>query len=253
MTHFTNVQLVAQNDFRNIVRAVALKKWTTANTAHLTLKGALINEKIDTSNMISAAHGYMWGAYIQSAKDQPIRKMIDKFKKLMEKEIKTQIAIFRVLDGKDLTTPVLQLRKATLEDKRAFLRAAQVISAPVASAYLGVTSGTLNKFVTNHCHVIGGRYARGNCLSMDEVFLIEQNPKWMDGDVSHNDASEVNAVDDTTFDYLLYVGEDLACAFTDMTPLELRKAIKAGAQALRPYRLSDLEKIRVAKLNGQQQ
>lgn len=250
MAGFTSVQNIAQNNFRNVVRAVALNKWATAKTAHLTLQASLINRQIDINTMISAAYGYMWGAYIRSVKDEPIHKMINEVKTLTTKDIKVQVAIFRAFDGKDLADPVAQLSKAPLEDKRSYLRAAQVISAPVAAAYLGVTAGALSKFTTGHINVIGGRYARGYCLSMDEVFMIEENPQWLAGAASLKNVSNVNAVDDSAFDYLLYVGEDVACAFTDMTPSELSKAAKQGTQALRPYRLSDLEKIRVAKLNA---
>lgn len=252
MTGFTNVQ-IAQNNIRNLIRAVALDKWNTASTAYLNLIASLINQKIESRTMISASYGHMWGAYISSPKDEPIRKMISEFKRLTENDIMLKIGVFKISDGRDLVKPVAQMSKAPLEDKRAYLRTVQVISTTVAAAYLGITAGTLSKFTAAHRNAIGGRYARGSCLSMDEVFLIEQNPHWQAGEVSRKDASEVKAVDDTTFDYLLFVDEDVACAFTDMEPSELRKAAKAGAQALRPYRLSDLEKIRVAKLNSQQQ
>jgi hypothetical protein len=249
MTCFTDVH-TAQSNFRNLIRAVALNKWNTVSTAHLTLIASLINQKIDADTMISLSYGHMWGAYIYSQKDNPIRKMIGELTRLTENDIKLKVAAFKIFEGQDLVKPVAQMSKAPLEDKRAYLRTAQVISTTVSAAYLGITAGVLSKFTASHRNVIGGRYARGYCLSMDEVFLIEQNPQWLAGDVSHEHADEVKAVDANTFDYLVFVGEDVACAFTDMEPSELRKAVKVGAQTLRPYRLSDLEKIRVAKLNS---
>jgi len=253
MANFTNVQLIAQNNFRNVVRAVTVNKWIALTSAYLALKASLINQQIDTDAMVRATHGQMWGASIDSAKEEPIRKMIDTVKKMTQKDIKMRIALFNVCGRDGQTDPVAQLCKAPLEDKRIYLRAVQVVSTPVGAAYLGITAGVLNQFTTDHMNVIGGRYARGYCLSMDELFLIEQNPKWLVCAMSENDVSEVKATDDRVFDYLLYVGEDVACAFTNMDPSELRKATKAGAQAMRPFRLSDLEKIRVAKLNAQQQ
>ena len=250
MTCFTNLQLIAQPNFRNIVRAVALNKWATVTAQYLALASALINQKIDTKTMIRATYGYMWGTYIKSEKDEPIHKMIDKIKELTEKDIKVKSTVFFAVDGRDLADPLAQLQKAPLEDKRAYLRAVPVISAPVAAAYLGVTTAAVSKLTADHYQAIGNHYARGYCLSMDEVFLIEKNPQWLAGMQSQNDAGGINPVDDNVFDHLLYVGKDVACAFTNMAPWEVRQAVKAGAQAMRPYRLSDLEKIRVAKLNA---
>ena len=45
MTQVTNVQLIAQNNLRNVVRAVALNKWAIATTAYLTLKATLITKR----------------------------------------------------------------------------------------------------------------------------------------------------------------------------------------------------------------
>jgi hypothetical protein len=212
----------------------------------------LINQKIDAIAMIRATYGFMWGAYIRSPKDEPIHKMIASFKKLTDKDVAAQVGLFIAGQGKDLVDPVALLKKSPLEDKRTYLRAVPVISAPVAAAYLGCTTAAMNTFTAEHYHAVGDRYARGYCLSMDEVFLIEQNPQWLGDVVSQKDGGAIETTDGNTFDYLLYVGEDVACAFTDMMPSELRKAAKVGPQAMRPYRLSDLEKIRVAKLNGQQ-
>ena len=200
--------------------------------------------------MIIATYSYMWGAYVRSEKDKPIHKMINKVNQLTDKDIKAQVTDFFATQDHDLVDPVAQLKKAPLEDKRIYLRAVPIISAPVAAAYLGVTTAAVNKFTANHYHAIGDRYARGYCLSMDEVFLIEQNPQWLAGVQSQNDAGGVDAVEDGVFDCLLFLSEDVACAFTDMKPSELHKAAKAGVQALRPFRLSDLEKIRVAKLSA---
>jgi len=250
MTSFTKV-LIAQNNFCNAIHAVAMKKWTAVQVTYQKLQSSLINQKIDANATISATYGCMWGAYIRSVKDEPIRKLIDTVKKLTDKDVTAQIALFFAGQGKDLVDPVAQLRKAPLEDKRTYLRAIPVISAPVAAAYLGVTTGAINSFTAEHSRAVGDRYARGYCLSMDEVFLIEKNPQWLVGVVSPKGADEVEAFDNSAFDSLLYVGADLACAFTDMTLSELRKAVKVGPQAMRPFRLSDLEKIRVAKLNAE--
>lgn len=206
MTAFTTVQLIAQTNLRHIIRAAALKKWDIANTAYLVLQVSLIDQKIVTNTMLRATYGYMWGAYIHSVKDKPVYKMIDKVKQLTEKDIKGQIADFFAFEGKAMVSPMAQLQKAPLEDKRIYLRAVPVISAPVVAAYLGVATAAVNKFTADHYQVIGNRYARGYCLSMNEVFLIEQNPQWLAGEVSQKDGSEVKAVDDDTFDYLLYVG-----------------------------------------------
>jgi hypothetical protein len=249
MTSFTTVHLTAQQNLRNLIRAVAQNKWALAYADLLALKSLLINEENETTSMISSTHSSLWGAYISSIKDDPVHKVIDKLKKLSKKNIEAQLVKFNSLHDKDLIAPIDQLRAASLADKRTVLRSVQLVGAPVAAAYLGIAPRTLSMFTERHAQVIGAPYARGYCLSIDEVFMIEQNPQWLAGAVSDKDVNNPNQGDGSVFDCLLYVSEEVACAFTDMTPRELGKAVTAGAQASRPYRLSDLEKIRAAKLD----
>lgn len=75
-----------------------------------------------------------------------------------------------------------------------------------------------------------------------------ENMNWYDGKATTAAAQVTAEPDETAFDHLLYLDTEIACAYTDMTPTELSKAVRRSAQSRRPFRLSDLEKIRVAKL-----
>jgi hypothetical protein len=248
MTCFTTFQANAQNNLSNLLRAVSQTKWATAYAEEMALKASLINTKIEINSLIINAHNFLWGAYTSSIKDEPIHKIIEKVKKMSQKDIETQLAIFNMVNSKDLIAPVEQLGIAPPADKRAVLRAAQVVTAPVAAAYLGITTRALSKFTDDHFRVIGDSYAGGYCLSIDEVFLIEQNPRWLVGATSPNKAFDREHANETVFDHLLYVSTDVACAFTNLSPFELSKSARQSEQSRRPYRLSDLEKIRLAKL-----
>ena len=187
MTSFTTVHLTAQSNLCNLIRAVAQNKWALAYAELLALKSSLINEENETTSMISSAYSGLWGAYISSIKDDPVHKVIDKLKKLSKKNIEAQLVKFTSLHDKDLIAPIDQLRTAPLVHKRAVLRSVQLVSIPVAAAYLGLMPNALSEFTYKHRGVIGARYGRGYCLSIDEIFLMEQNPVWVAGVVSDND------------------------------------------------------------------
>lgn len=249
MSSVTTPQLIAQNNLRNLIRAASQIKWATAYVEKMALKASLINAKVEISSLVVDAHNFLWGAYTSSVKDEPIHKIIEKVKKMSQKNIEIQLAIFNTINSKDLIAPAEQLRMASPANKRAVLRAAPVVSAPIAAAYLGITTRAMNEFTGDHFRVIGDNYAGGYCLSIDEVFLIEQNPQWLKGAMSSNKVFDPEQANDNVFDHLLYVSTEMACAFTDLPPLELSKAARRSAQSRRPYRLADLESIRAAKLD----
>lgn len=246
----TNVQLIAQQNIRDLIRAVAQNKWTMAYTDELALKISLVNSKIEIKNLIGKAYGFLCGAYISSVKDEPIYKLISKVQALSGKDIAAEVEKFKAAKSKELIASAEQLRAASLSDKRAVMRAVHVVGMPIAAAYLGTTTRCLNEFTNEHVRVIGDRYAGGYCLSIDEVFLIEQNKKWLGDSTSAVQVAERDQIKEDVFYHMLFVGADVACAYTDMTLPELSKNVAQGAQSRRPYRLSDLEKIRVAKLNA---
>lgn len=247
MTGNTTAHLIAQNNLRNLIRAVSQNKWASAYAEKMELKAALINAKVEISSLVINTHNFLWRANISWVKNEPIDKLIQKVKKMSQKDIETRLAIFDMINNKDLISPVEQLRLASPTDKREVLRAVPLVSAPVAAAYLGITTGAMNEFAHNHFRVIGDSYAGGYCLSIDEIFLIEQNPHWLVGATSSDKVLDLEQANDA-FDRLLYVSTDVACAFTDLPPFELSQAAHRSAQSRRPYRLSDLETIRIAQL-----
>ena len=57
-------------------------------------------------------------------------------------------------------------------------------------------------------------------------------------------------VDSTVLDYATQVDEATAMAITDMTSAELQGLLIQTEHTRRPYRLADLEKVRIAKLGA---
>jgi len=246
----TTVQQVAHHTIAQLLRDIAQQKWTSAHAEELKFKATEINTKIELNNTITGAYGFLWGAYTSSVKDEPIHKLIDKVKALSLKEENIRLMLLTGKYYKDVIAQAEHLRDTPLVEKRAVLRAAHVVSVPVAAAYLGIVSSALHDFAATYTKFIGARYVGGYCLSIDELFMIEKNLNWFDGKATTTDAHVTAEPDETAFDHLLYVDMKIACAYTDMTPAELSKAVRRSAQSRRPFRLSDLEKIRVAKLNA---
>lgn len=255
MANATTVQQTAHHTIPQLLRALAQQKWANAHAEELKFKAAEINTKVELSDIISRAYRSMRGAYISSVKDDPFHELIGKVKELSLTQEQARRASFEGEHAEDLIAPVAQLRAAPAEDKRSVLRANHVVSVAVAAAYLGVTAAALHALTAIYTKFIGARYAGGYCLSIDEVFMIEKNMNWFDNMYWYDGKSTATAQvtakpDETAFDHLLYLDTEIACAYTDMTQIELSKAVRRSAQSRRPFRLSDLEKIRVAKLNA---
>lgn len=147
----------------------------------------------------------------------------------------------------DMTPDLVKLLSVPLRDKRDVLRHMQIIPTPIAAAYLGMSEDDLNKSKNNKYFEFGSPYLGNHCYSLEELNLIANNIEMTEvrdfkrhhliKDVAHNALDQVVMVDAVT-----------ACAFTNMPQEELVAKVPHTALQRRRYRLSDLEKVRIAKL-----
>jgi hypothetical protein len=144
-----------------------------------------------------------------------------------------------------------QLQVTPLGNKRDVLRHMQIIPTTVAAAYLGVSERSLHAWKKKEA-VFGVEYAGSHCYSLEELKMIGNNRFWI-YDSNFEEIRITASDDDKSMDEVVMVDYDVAAAFTDLTYDELHKHLPRNQPYKRPYRLSDLEKIRVAKLNGLQQ
>lgn len=146
---------------------------------------------------------------------------------------------------------IQRLQEAHLTNKRNVLHTIPVVSTPVAASYLGVPPDALLTS-ENHCKaVLSLRYIGMTSYSMSDLQLIAENPHWMLPHVPKAQAGLQKGLRPVPA-YQVFVDWEVATAYTDMTLDELNKCVKKSTHPARPYRLSDLEMIRVTKLNGQQ-
>lgn len=250
MATATNLQQAAHHTIPQLLRALAQQKWAVAYADEMQLKASLITTKVEIKTLVTEAHNFLPRAYISDEKNVPVHKVMDKVTILTDKDIVAQLAAFKSQNRQNLPAPIEQLRLAQTVDKRAVLRSIPIINIPVAAAYLGTTAAALHQFATDHVNVIGAGYAGGYCLSIDEVFMIEQHLHWLEGKARPGHSRCPQQPDATVFDHFLYVDEFVASFYTDVGLLEIRKGANESTHIRRPYRLSDLEKIRVAKLTA---
>lgn len=150
----------------------------------------------------------------------------------------------------EVTLPVLdQLEHSALEYKRQVLSYAQIIPAPIAAAFLGLSEKNLTGW-QQYWSIFGKAYAGAHCYSLKELQLIAENRGQIYTGLVADDVRAVEAGADTALDEVIMVGEKVAAAFANMSGEEIRTQLPRNALMRRPYRLSDLEKIRVAKLNA---
>lgn len=154
---------------------------------------------------------------------------------------------------KQLCQDNVALCLAKLDQKREILRYMKVIASPIAAAYLGMSEDSLNSLKNNKKNVFGSHYAGGYCYSMEELNLIARNHSWTDAWSRADYDHEIAEGEVTSLDQVVMVDLHVAVAFTNMSPIELSESVPHTSHIYRQYRLSDLEKIRLAKLKAQQQ
>lgn len=171
----------------------------------------------------------------------------------LEKEASAAMMVHSISPDWALKSNLDKLGAANTENKRTVLRTIPTIIVPVAAMYLGVPEVDLHRFKYSCKGLFGARYMGRHSYSMDELHLIAQNPEWMTEYTfaKPQTAAELPAL--TALDDFIFLDEEEACDFTDLSELGLREKVRRSYRNYSPYRLSDLEKIRIAKLNGQEQ
>ncbi|MCS0631664.1 hypothetical protein NX786_20260 [Telluria mixta] len=161
---------------------------------------------------------------------------------------KTTLSMIRVYQQ------IFALRDVPLADKRKLMDAMPIIPVPVGAAFLGVAEADLHDINSQSRGAFGDMYLRRRCNSMNELLLIAQNPEWLHDRV---DSSALVLGNCRVLDSIIYVDIRTAAAYTDMELCEVDNQVKSNGRfsyVYGPtYRVSDLEEIRVAKLNAQQQ
>lgn len=149
---------------------------------------------------------------------------------------------------------IAALKAAPLTDKRNLLDSMPIINVPIGAAFLGVAEADLHDLNSHSGGVFGDMYMRRRCNSMNELLLIAQNPGWLryrpDG------LPPLDSPDAAMLYEITYVDIWTASAYTNMSWDKMQKEVRANGSFHgwdRTYRVSDLEKIRIANLSAQQQ
>lgn len=214
----------------------------------LETKASLMHEYMQKMDILKPFSTMAWNSYEPYEKRKPYIEILDN----LEKEASAALTVSRLSPALVLARKIEELELASVESKREILRSIPTIIVPVAAMYLGVKEVDLHRFKYSCKGLFGARYMNRQCYSMDELHLIAKNPEWMhEYTVAKvQDADELP--DLTALDDCIFLDKDLACGFTNMSDDELRGMVRRSYRKYAPYRLSDLEKIRVAKLNSQQ-
>lgn len=227
----------------------ALQEWLECQDFILGMKGASIDQKEFRNDSLFNLHGI---ANILSGlpiKNEIVRTGLLSY--LTDSKNLNAAAAKAASFVEQVSNPVIdQLAEMPLEDKRSVLRYAQIIPSPIAAAYIGVSEYALKEW-KNRRPVFGAQYAGGHCYSHAEMQIIANNRFWIAGDVNYEQRA-TSRNDEKSLDEILMVDYDIACSFTDPDPIDWLFDVPFSQMQKRPFRLSDLEKIRVAKLNGQQ-
>lgn len=142
-----------------------------------------------------------------------------------------------------------QLRRAPLEYKRAVLSYMHIIPVSIAAVFLGLSEKNLNDW--QQCWSIFGKsYAGAHCYSLNELYVIANNRGQIFTGLVAEEVRDVSTVAHTALDEVVMVEEKVAAALANMSLDEIHDRLPRNALIRRPFRLSDLEKIRVAKLNA---
>jgi hypothetical protein len=146
---------------------------------------------------------------------------------------------------------VQNLKEAHLVNKWDVLRTIPVVSAPVSASYLGVSSDALLT-CENHCKAVFSMdYIGAACYSVEDLQMIAENAHWVLPHVIKAPTDAQGRLMPVPL-HKVFVDWEVALAYTNSTMNELNKRVYKSTHPTRQYRVSDLEQIRIAKLNGQQ-
>jgi hypothetical protein len=147
---------------------------------------------------------------------------------------------------------IFALRDVALVHKRKLMDAMPIIPVPVGAAFLGVAEADLHDINSQSRGAFGDMYMRRRCNSMNELLLIAQNPGWLP--YRSDSSPALVSPDSSVLDSVTYVDIRTAAAFINMELDEVSEKVQSNGRFSYfygpTYRVSDLEKIRVAKLNA---
>jgi hypothetical protein len=214
-------------------------------SAELAAKAALMSQYMSKSELMKPVSKLAWDPYTSYAKREPFIRIIQGFEDEARMEMKAKIASTMV----PLEQKIKELKAANLGDKHNVLQSLPIVSVPVGALYLGVNEADLHRLKYNCNGLFGARYLGRQCYSMEELQLIAQNPTWMHEYTMAKPQEEIELPKLAVLNHVTFVDWDIAKAFTNLTDSELSSQTRASYRNRRPYRLADLEKIRIAKLS----
>lgn len=138
-----------------------------------------------------------------------------------------------------------ELSQAPLSVKRETLNAMAIVPVSVAASYLGVAKHTIYNLPYYAGIPPWDKYLGVQPMSINQIMLLAKNPEFCQ---RRHVEIQPQACVDTILDHLIMVSEETAQAYINAPYAELL-ALTKRTYIYRPrFRLSDLEKIRVAKL-----
>lgn len=140
-----------------------------------------------------------------------------------------------------------QLAEAPLTNKRDVLRSMPIVTIPVAAMSLGLHPDALLTNENDCRAVFAALYIGALCYSLDDLRLIAENPHWI-LPRTFKAPLECQSRCSLIQDSLIFVDWEVATAYTNLALDELNKLVRKSTHPSRPYRLADLEQVRMAKL-----
>lgn len=194
-----------------------------------------------------------WKVYSAVDADPEREAVLELLKKAHEKVL---FALYGKVAAKQLsyTEHLTELKSAPLSHKRAVAKSMAIIPTAAAATFIGMPETRLREMKDKA--LFGDQYLGRQCFSEDEMVLLALNPGWAERFAPRASTEEIVLPDSSYLDAMIFVDEDFAAAYTDMDVHEVLMQVTPTKRRYGTYgrhrqiRLSDLEKIRVAKLNA---
>jgi hypothetical protein len=250
-THQTAVQHAEENG-RHPSPSPDIQEWTECQDFILAMKGNSLGQLPINMNSLRHFKAEIHDVLTATTKcNNKIEQQLLKFNTHWV-DVCRKAELMRNEMAAQTTAPVAKLKTASLAEKREVMRYMHIIPPAVCAAILGTSEDAVNKMkdsTDSTCKpILGENYAGSHCYSMEELNLIANNLAWTYAPVYANKHAIVELDDATALDQVVMVDIQTAMAMTDTTAGELTELAPPTLHSRRPYRLADLEKIRVAKL-----
>ena len=216
-------------------------------------RNAAIDQKKILMEYLVHHYAQKWNVYFAVDAGAEREAVLELIKKVHEKVL---LALYGKVVAKQVsyTEHLTELKSAPLSRKRAVAKSMAIIPTAAAATFIGMPETRLREMKDKA--LFGDQYLGRQCFSEDEIVLLALNPGWAEHFVPVASTEEIVLPDSSYLDAMIFVDEDFATAYTDLHIREVLKQVtptkrRCGTYSLRrQIRLSDLEKIRVAKLNA---